>query len=53
LSHFKKNTVWLGEIFEASKSDAVTQQARKISASYTKLCVYLFYLVLTIQPVCL
>jgi len=33
-----------GRNFRSLWSDAVTQQARKISASYTtKLCVYPFY----------
>jgi len=37
-----------GRNFRSLWSDAVTQQARKIFPSYTKPCVYLLYLVLTI-----
>ncbi|SNT71229.1 hypothetical protein SAMN04488491_2456 [Psychrobacter sp. LV10R520-6] len=37
-----------GRNFHSLWSDAVVQQARKISASYTKPCVYPFYLILTI-----
>jgi len=46
LSYFKTNTVWLGEIFEAS---GVTQSHSKLEkfSRYTKSYVYPFYLVLT------
>jgi len=54
LSAFKTNTLWLGEIFEGSKSAAIAQQARKLFTRYTKSYVYPFYLVLTIpNGVCL
>jgi len=38
-----------GRNFRSLWSDAVTQQARKIFTSYTKLFMYPFYLVFTIH----